>query len=287
MRQFQHRLRGFTRMIAGSFGSTTRLSVCYHFLDPVNVGQQWRTPEGGTFSPAGWRSHLCPCLSINSRALVCHPHLAHRRRTAIGVGMPVRTPFRGRRNPLIRQIAMALTETAMLKRHFRSRRMTYTLGLHGELRVTTHDITVAVKGFLPAPLVIAFASDLHAGPTTHPEFFSRLFDEVIERQPDVLLLGGDFVCSQAQSVVALVRELSRCAPRLGKFAVLGNHDLWTDDLLIARHLAGAGVKVLVNDNVCRSRRRSTPCRFAGSMIRGQGALTSPGPSGARNLSGSF
>jgi uncharacterized protein len=168
--------------------------------------------------------------------------------------------FRGLRNPLIRRIATAAIETALLNGLVA--RLTYKLGLHGKLQVTTHEVTVAAQGLLPAPLMIAFASDFHAGPTTHPEFFSRVFDEVIERQPDVLLLGGDFVSSKGQSVVALSRDLSRCSPRLGKFAVLGNHDLWTDDQLITRHLATAGVQVLVNENI------SLPAPFDGVSICG-------------------
>jgi predicted MPP superfamily phosphohydrolase len=157
------------------------------------------------------------------------------------------TYSRGRRNPFIRQVTTAVIETALLGGIVA--KWTYKLGLQGRLRVSTHDIRVAMKGFLPAPLKIAFASDFHAGPTTHPELFSRLVDEINDRQPDVLLLGGDFVSSRAQSAAALGPELSRCSPRLGKFAVLGNHDLWTDDRLITRYLADAGVKVLVNDSV--------------------------------------
>jgi predicted MPP superfamily phosphohydrolase len=39
------------------------------------------------------------------------------------------------------------------------------------------------------------------------------------------------------------------SPRFGKFAVLGNHDLWTDDKEICRQLSESGVEVLVNRNV--------------------------------------
>jgi uncharacterized protein len=157
------------------------------------------------------------------------------------------TPHRGRRNPRIRQIAMAAMDIALLQGFVAN--WTYRLGLHGKLRVTTHDVDLATEGLLPAPLVLAFASDLHAGPTTHPEIFSDLFNEVIERRPDALLLGGDFVSSKAEHVDALSLGLSRCNPPLGKFAVLGNHDLWTDEQLITRKLNAAGVEVLVNRNV--------------------------------------
>ena len=38
--------------------------------------------------------------------------------------------------------------------------------------------------------VLAFASDFHAGPTTYPRVFAILLEELLNRKPDVLLLGG-------------------------------------------------------------------------------------------------
>jgi hypothetical protein len=71
---------------------------------------------------------------------------------------------------------------------------------------------------------------------------------MIFQQPDVILLGGDYVSCKAEYVRAFSDCLSRCNPRLGKYAVLGNHDLWADDAYITRQLTSAGVEVLVNRN---------------------------------------
>jgi uncharacterized protein len=139
----------------------------------------------------------------------------------------------------------------------------YRSGLHGKLRVTHHEVRLEVgKPRLPAPLVLAFASDFHAGPLTHPELFSRLVHELSNQQPHVLLLGGDFVSCKARHVDALTERLSRCNPPLGKYAVLGNHDLWTDDEHLIRRLAAAEVQVLVNRNL------SLPAPFDGVSICG-------------------
>jgi predicted MPP superfamily phosphohydrolase len=124
----------------------------------------------------------------------------------------------------------------------------YHLGLHGKLQVTVHEVRLAAGKSLPRPLVAAFASDFHAGPATHPAMFSTLIDEVVRQKPDVLLLGGDYVSCKAEQVEVLADGLARCHPPLGKYAVLGNHDLLTDDEYIARRLAAAGVRVLVNRN---------------------------------------
>jgi len=155
--------------------------------------------------------------------------------------------FRGRRNPRIRQIAMATLDAALLGGLVS--KWSYYWGWHGKLKVTTHEIRLAGETRLAAPLLIAFASDFHSGPTTHPEVFATLTDELIDRRPDVLLLGGDFVSYRAESVTKIADALSRCKPPLGTFAVLGNHDLWTDDRQISRRLSASGVEVLVNRNV--------------------------------------
>ncbi|HEU4630658.1 MAG TPA: metallophosphoesterase, partial [Gemmatimonadaceae bacterium] len=98
-------------------------------------------------------------------------------------------------------------------------------------------------------LRVAFASDFHAGPTTHPSLLRAACDALARARPDVLLLGGDFVSLHAVYVDPLVRALGAVPAPLGRFAVLGNHDLVADDAYITRRLASIGVEVLVNCNV--------------------------------------
>jgi predicted MPP superfamily phosphohydrolase len=153
-------------------------------------------------------------------------------------------PHRGKHNSLFRRFTEFALNSALLRGWVAS--WSYRRGLHGKLRVTRHEIRLGNKHSLPAPLAIAFASDFHAGPTTHPEAFATLAEELREQRPDVILLGGDFVSGRARNVAAIAEVLSRCNPPLGKYAVLGNHDLWTDDEHIVAQLTGVGVEVLVN-----------------------------------------
>ena len=139
---------------------------------------------------------------------------------------------------------MATLDTALLGGFVA--RWSYRFGLHGTFGVSPHEIRIAEEKGLPAPLTLAFASDFHAGPSTHPRLFETVFAELIGRRPDVILLGGDYVSCKARDVDALIDGLSSCKPPLGKYAVLGNHDLWSDDEYISRRLAAAGVTVLVN-----------------------------------------
>jgi predicted MPP superfamily phosphohydrolase len=157
------------------------------------------------------------------------------------------TQHRGTHNCRWRRFSEVLLATLMRGGHLA--RISYRCGLHGRLGVTRHDVMLPAGRALQRPLRIAFASDFHAGPTTAPALFDLLFDLIAHEQPDVLLLGGDFVSGHARNAEALADGLARCKAPLGKFAVMGNHDLWTDDRLIRQVLAAAGVEVLVNRNL--------------------------------------
>ncbi|MGZ5199149.1 MAG: metallophosphoesterase [Telluria sp.] len=126
----------------------------------------------------------------------------------------------------------------------------YRRGLHGQLGVTRHDIALAPARALPRPLVIAFASDLHAGPTTHPAIFDELARQIKAVQPDVVLLGGDYVSLSARHVERLSRLFAAAvdAAPLGAYAVIGNHDIWQGRAMVETALQRAGVRVLVNAN---------------------------------------
>ena len=153
---------------------------------------------------------------------------------------------RGRHNPRSQQMLMAVFEGSLLQGIVA--RWSFRCGLHGRFRVTRHEIRIPKEKGLPEPLVIAFASDLHAGPTTDPRMFEILSTAITAQKPDIILLGGDYVSFHAQDVGAFTNVLSRWQPRLGKYAVLGNHDLWTDDRYICERLTEAGARVLVNES---------------------------------------
>src|SRR5262245_50211702 len=68
------------------------------------------------------------------------------------------------------------------------------------------------------PLRIAFASDFHAGPTTPSQLLDTAVERLVEAQPDVLLLGGDFVSVRAADARALVARLGTIPAPLGRYA---------------------------------------------------------------------
>src|SRR5204863_7441782 len=66
---------------------------------------------------------------------------------------------------------------------------------------------------------------------------------------DVLVLGGDYVFLEVtRAMAARLTALVASVPAAVKVAVLGNHDLWTDQTVIERALEAGGVRVLVNQS---------------------------------------
>ena len=123
------------------------------------------------------------------------------------------------------------------------------LGLQPRVRAVHHRVAARTWPAGCRPLRIAFASDLHAGPTTHPSTLDDAFSVLAAARADVVFLGGDYVFLYADYVDQIASRVRQLAPPLGIYAVMGNHDLWADDAAIARALADAGARVLVNERV--------------------------------------
>lgn len=118
------------------------------------------------------------------------------------------------------------------------------------VRLSEHRIQL--PGF-PAgapPLRAAFLSDLHYGPTSGRTVFRQAWKMVREANPDVVLLGGDYLFADERGLPALLMELQRWQqnpPPGGIYACLGNHDYYAGRDTVETTLRACGVHVLVND----------------------------------------
>jgi len=111
-------------------------------------------------------------------------------------------------------------------------------------RLTVSNVTIAAS--LRVAVSLAFISDLHVGPYVTLDDVARVVNVVNGLEPDLVLLGGDYVSRTAETMPALASVLAAMVAPLGLYAVLGNHDLWTDRVQVTRGLESAGVRVLVN-----------------------------------------
>ena len=92
---------------------------------------------------------------------------------------------------------------------------------------------------------IAFISDLHYPSLFTHKRLGKLVRRLQKESPDLLLLGGDYV-TDVDSVNVLFKSLSAVKPRMGTYAVLGNHDR-CNERLIARVMEECCITLLADD----------------------------------------
>ncbi len=103
-------------------------------------------------------------------------------------------------------------------------------------------------------------SDLHAGHRTPDQLIRAAVDQANALSPDAVMLTGDYVC-QDRREIGLARELMG-GLRAPTFALLGNHDLYTDPRGMAAALRSLGYEVLGNAWT-RIRLRGAPLTMVG------------------------
>jgi predicted MPP superfamily phosphohydrolase len=91
-------------------------------------------------------------------------------------------------------------------------------------------------------------SDIHMGTGMTEARLRSIAEMVNAESPDAVVITGDFVThgSVTRQQSALVSGLSQLAARDGVFAVLGNHDHWTDANAVRGVLRSAGIADLSN-----------------------------------------
>ncbi len=98
------------------------------------------------------------------------------------------------------------------------------------------------------PLKIVQITDPHLGPFMSASRLARICERAIAREPDLVLLTGDFITMESQRSADPIAEAFAPLKKLeGRvFACLGNHDYEALEL-VKEGLARAGVKLLVDE----------------------------------------
>lgn len=74
-------------------------------------------------------------------------------------------------------------------------------------------------------VTVVFLSDIHVGPYKKTSWVRHLVRRTQALDPDVILLGGDFLYKEASALPCL-EPLKELGAPLGVYAILGNHDEW-------------------------------------------------------------
>lgn len=136
---------------------------------------------------------------------------------------------------------------------------TVALGLGGlglgawlRTRVELSNVTVNLPR-LPAEfdgLTIAHLSDIHYGQFIPGDYVQRCVEIANSLQPDLIALTGDFTAGAKAHSEPCGEILSGLKARIGKFAVLGNHDHYNSAGRVTRALRQAGITVLIDEKEC-------------------------------------
>jgi predicted MPP superfamily phosphohydrolase len=159
---------------------------------------------------------------------------------------PIRSKQRGHVAPLsdgrpetpLRTLALNLTAAARsaLTEPFR-----LTIEHH---QIYLRRLPRALDGFRIVQL-----SDIHHSPFTSREQIERAVRTATSLQPDIIALTGDYISKERAYAAPCAELLGKLRARHGIYAVLGNHDHWTDAALITDLFRAEGMTVLVNQGM--------------------------------------
>jgi predicted MPP superfamily phosphohydrolase len=114
-----------------------------------------------------------------------------------------------------------------------------------EAEITVRGLRPGLDGFS-----LLLITDLHAGPFLSPRALKRALVRASSTTPDLVLLGGDYATTHLGELEPHLEALASLEAPLGVFAVLGNHDHYTESAPRLREMIeSTGARVLHNDAV--------------------------------------
>ncbi len=123
-------------------------------------------------------------------------------------------------------------------------------GYHEALNIVTEQLTIK-SNRLPANIGrirIVQISDLHIGQIVRESRVKAVLQAVKAASPDILVSTGDLVDGHQKHFIGLEQLFLNVNPRLGKYAILGNHEYYAGVDDSVKFMQGAGFKLLKNEN---------------------------------------
>ena len=158
---------------------------------------------------------------------------------------PIRSKQRGRVVPLggqpqtpLRTLALNLTAAAKS-----ALTEPYRLTIEHQ-QVYLRRLPKALDGFRIVQL-----SDIHHSRFTSRQIIERAVQTATSLQPDIIALTGDYISKERAYAAPCAEILGKLRARHGVYAVLGNHDHWTDAALITDLFRAEGITVLINQGM--------------------------------------
>lgn len=93
---------------------------------------------------------------------------------------------------------------------------------------------------------IIFVSDFHLDKFSSSERVADIVARVNRLNPDIIVLGGDYVTDEEEYLAPCFEELSKLKAPLGVYGVTGNHDSVASYRLTVKYMEKAGITPLEN-----------------------------------------
>lgn len=115
--------------------------------------------------------------------------------------------------------------------------------------ITLPKLPTGFKGFQ-----IAFLTDIHHGPYTDINYVQQIVRTANLLNPDLTILGGDYILRDAKYIAPCFDVLSNLRSRHGVYGVLGNHDYWHGAEETRARMKTSGIQELTNAGVWLSQK---------------------------------
>ena len=96
---------------------------------------------------------------------------------------------------------------------------------------------------------IAQISDLHLGVLVKDKILNRVIEIIDDEKPDLVVSTGDLVDGVVHHIEQFAERLKTINPRFGKFAVLGNHEIYGGLKYTTKFIADSGFTLLRGQGV--------------------------------------
>lgn len=118
--------------------------------------------------------------------------------------------------------------------------------------VKKYELTINKAPVKLKTLKIAFLSDIHIGEIVRGKRISNMINDINRLNPDLVLLGGDTIDDSPKTFIDenMSMEFKRLKAKLGVYAILGNHEYYSDKTaLIVKSLSAGGIEILRDKTV--------------------------------------
>jgi len=105
------------------------------------------------------------------------------------------------------------------------------------------DLPASLEGFRIVQL-----SDVHVGPTIEADWLGPVVERVNGVEADLVVITGDLVDGSVNDLARHVAPLANLNSRHGTWFVTGNHEYYSGARQWVAHLAGLGVRTLMNEH---------------------------------------